>query len=41
MDRQDLPIRAEAPDMPGRDTEIRLPERTAGHDARGAREAGA
>ncbi len=39
MERQNLPARAEAPDMPGRIGEIRLPERAGGHGARNRGEA--
>ena len=41
MDRQNLPARADAPDMPERIGEVRLPERAEGHEARAPREAGA
>lgn len=39
MDRQQLPQAQGAPDMPGQVTEIRMAERSQGHDARSAREA--
>ena len=38
MDNRQLPPTAE-PDMPGRITEIRTAERSAGHEARNLREA--
>ena len=39
MDRQNLPMAAAAPDIPAQIDEIRLPERSGGHDLRNGREA--
>lgn len=38
MDRRQLPPMAAEPDMAGRTAEIRLPERSGGHEARNGRE---
>lgn len=40
MNRHDLPTMLAQPDLPARTTEIRMPPRAQGHEARGAREAG-